>query len=89
MAGTGQVQGGSVWKKHAERKNLNIQIVPDMGKNKAKFLNFKPKVCPIARRSFAVLLSQILGAYWKSFQGRHMTAPLIATCCCVMREGFT
>lgn len=38
-------------------KNLIIQIVSEMGKNKAKFLSLKPKICPVARRSFAVLLS--------------------------------
>lgn len=26
------------------QENLNIQIVPEMGKDKAKFLSFKPKV---------------------------------------------
>lgn len=56
MAGAGQIQGGSIWKKTCWEENLNIQIVPGMGKNKAKFLNFKHKVCPVARRSFAVLL---------------------------------
>lgn len=41
VGGAGQVQGGSVWKKQTERKKLNIQIAPEMRKNKAMFLNFK------------------------------------------------
>lgn len=57
MTGAGQIQGGSIWKKTRWEEYLNIQIVPEMGKNKVKFLNFKPKVCPVARRNFAVLLS--------------------------------
>ena len=43
LAKAGQIQGGGAWTNHIE-ENLSTQIVPEMGKDKAKFLSFKPRV---------------------------------------------